>query len=72
MTENLGELPLAEADRLARERIEHHRREMSVWRRARAERLAAERAAGRSVVDIAEELGVHVQTVYEVLRAAKD
>lgn len=65
-------MPLADADRLARRQIEHHRDEMAQWRRARARRVAAERATGRSVADIAGELGVHVQVVYELLREARE
>lgn len=71
MTEDLGQLPLPEADRLARERIEHHRDQMGQWRRARAARVATERAAGRSVAEIAADMGVHEQVVYELLRAAR-
>jgi predicted transcriptional regulator len=71
MTENLADLPIADADRLAREQIEHHREQMTVWRRARALRLRAERQV-KSVEDIAEEVGISAATVYEVLRAAKD
>jgi hypothetical protein len=64
-------LPLPKADRLAREQIEHHRGEMGRWRQMRAERLAAERAAGMSVAEIARAIGVHEQVVYELLRSAK-
>jgi hypothetical protein len=47
-TDDLAALPIAEADRVARERIEHHREQMGAWRRARADRIATERATGRS------------------------
>ncbi|MFY1669481.1 helix-turn-helix domain-containing protein [Plantactinospora sp. WMMB334] len=70
MTEKLATLPIADADRHAREQIEYHREQMAVWRRARAHRMAAERET-RSVEDIAAELGISTATVYEVLRAAK-
>lgn len=63
-------MPLPDADRHAREQIEYHREQMSVWRRARAERIAAEKAAGKSVEEIAAELHLSVATIYEVLRAA--
>jgi hypothetical protein len=69
---DLNKLPLPEADRLAREQIEHHRDQMGWWRRARANRVAAEREAGRSVPDIAAELKVHEQTVYSLLREARE
>ncbi|HKT03358.1 MAG TPA: hypothetical protein VJT31_27830 [Rugosimonospora sp.] len=72
MTDDLSKMPLGDADRLAREQIEHHRDEMGQWRRARAARVATERAAGRSVPAIASELGVHVQVVYDLLRQARD
>ncbi|MEU4558427.1 hypothetical protein AB0F72_08555 [Actinoplanes sp. NPDC023936] len=71
MTDALAGLPLADADRLAREQVEHHREQMSTWRRARAQRIAQERATGRPVTDIAADMGVHVQVVYELLREAK-
>lgn len=71
MTDDLSKLSLADADRRAREQIEHHRDEMGQWRRARAVRLAAERDAGVSAADIAAEIGVTVQVVYELLREAK-
>jgi hypothetical protein len=71
MTEDLDRLPLAEADSLIRKEIEHHRAEMGRWRRARAHRVAAERAAGRSAPDIADVIGVHVTVVYELLREAR-
>lgn len=64
-------MPLPEADRLARERIEHHREQMGQWRRARAARIAAERASGLSVAEIAEAIGVHEQVVYDLLRVAR-
>lgn len=70
MSEDLSALPLPEADRVVRERIEHHREQMGYWRRVRAERIAAERAGGLSVAQIADALGVHQQVVYELLRAA--
>lgn len=71
MTENLDGLPLADADRIARERIESARDEMGRWRLARGRRLLAERQAGKSAEQIAEEIGLSVPTVYEVMRAAK-
>lgn len=71
MTDDLSRLPLAEADSRARERIEHHRDEMGQWRRARAARLAAERDGGKSVAEIAAEIGVTVQVVYDLIREAR-
>lgn len=64
-------MSLAEADRHAREQIEHHRAEMGRWRLLRAQRLLAENKAGKHVEDIAAEIEVSVPTVYEVMRAAK-
>ncbi|HEY1395002.1 hypothetical protein [Roseateles sp.] len=64
-------MDLAEADRHAREQIEHHRAEMGRWRLIRAQRLLAEREAGKRAEDIAAEIDVSVPTVYEVMRAAK-
>jgi hypothetical protein len=72
VTDDLSAMPLAEADRLARQQIEYHRDEMGQWRRARAARVAAERATGRSVTAIASEMGVHVQVVYDLLRQARE
>jgi hypothetical protein len=71
VTEQLEGLPIAEADRLAREQIDRHRQEMGRWRLARAERVAKERGAGRSVADIAADLSVHPQVVYDLLREAR-
>jgi len=67
---DLTELPFADADRLARERIEYHREQMAQARRIRALRMLAERHS-KSVDEIAAELGVSAATVYEVLRAAR-
>jgi predicted transcriptional regulator len=71
VTDELIQLPIAEADRLAREQVEHHRAEMSRWRQSRAKRVAQERDAGRSVADIATEMGVTQQVVYDLLREAR-
>ncbi|BAL87208.1 hypothetical protein AMIS_19880 [Actinoplanes missouriensis 431] len=71
MTAALPNLPIAEADQLARQQVEHHRQQMSTWRQARARRIAQERATGRTVADIAADIGVHQQVVYELLREAK-
>jgi DNA-binding CsgD family transcriptional regulator len=71
MTDDLDAMPLPEADRVARQQIEHHRAQMGRWRLRRAERVAAERAGGRSVAEVAEELGVHEQVVYDLLRTAR-
>lgn len=65
------DMDLAEADRHAREQIEHHRAEMGRWRLLRAQRLLAERESGKRVEDIAAEIEVSVPTVYEVMRAAR-
>lgn len=70
MTDDLSQLPIADADRIAREKIEHHRAEMGRWRQARADRVATERK-GRRVADIAADMGVHQQVVYDLLREAK-
>lgn len=64
-------MSLADADRHARQQIEHHRAEMGRWRMLRAQRLLAEREAGKHVDDIAAEIEVSVPTVYEVMRAAR-
>lgn len=64
-------MSLPDADRHARAQIEHHREQMGVWKHARAERIAAEYEAGKSVEDIATELNVSTATVYEVMRAAR-
>lgn len=66
---DLAAMPIADADALARERIEFHREQMSVWRRARARRMATERRT-RSVEDIAAEVGIVPARVYEILRDA--
>lgn len=71
MSDELSDMTLAAADQLARERIEAARADMSRWRLLRARRLAEARASGMRVEEIAEEIGVSVPTVYEVLRAAK-
>lgn len=68
MIEDLAALPIAEADRLAREKIDHHRNEMGRWRQARAARVVQEREAGRRVPEIAADLGVTTQVVYTLLR----
>jgi AraC-like DNA-binding protein len=71
MTEDLDRLPLADADRLAREHIEAAREEMSHWRLLRGRRLLTERQAGKTVEEIATEIGLTTPTVYEIMRAAK-
>lgn len=63
-------MSLADADQHARQQIEHHRAEMSRWRLLRAQRLVEARKT-MHVDEIAEEIGVSVPTVYEVMRAAK-
>lgn len=70
-TDDLDALPIAEADRVARDHIERHREQMGEWRRARAARIAGERANGRSAAEIAADIGVHVQVVYDLLREAR-
>lgn len=69
---SLADMPLAEADRVAQEQIEHHRDEMANWRKARAARVAAARAKGDSIAEIMKELGVSRDIVQRLLRAAKD
>lgn len=64
-------MSLPDADRYARQQIERLRDEMATWKRARAERIAAEYEQGKSVEDIAKELRVSAATVYEVMRAAR-
>jgi transposase-like protein len=64
-------LPLVEADAKAHEQIEHHRAEMARWRMLRAQRVAAELDAGRTVAQVAAELGVHVDVVYKLRRQAR-
>jgi hypothetical protein len=71
MSDSLADLPIAEADRLARQQVEHHREEMGRWRRARAVRVAQERET-RSVTDIAADMGVHPQVVYDLLREVRN
>ncbi|NMO57502.1 hypothetical protein HH310_40825 [Actinoplanes sp. TBRC 11911] len=70
MTYEVADLPIAEADRLARQQVERHRQEMSRWRQIRAARVAQERRT-RSVGEIAEAIGVTQQVVYELLREAR-
>lgn len=62
-------MSLPDADRYAREQIDYHREQMADWKVRRAERIAADRKAGKTVEEIAEELGLKPVTVYEVLRA---
>ena len=71
MTEDLSELPIREADRVARQQIERCRDEMGQWRRARAVRVAQERDAGRDIADIAADMGVTEQVVYGLIREAR-
>lgn len=70
-SDDLSALPLADADRLARARIEHHRAEMGRWRRLRAARVLAAVDSGTSAAEVATELGVHVDRVYRLLREAR-
>jgi len=70
MIDDLAELPIAEADKLARENIERCRDEMGVWRVRRAGRVLQERRTS-SVAEIAADMGVHPQVVYELLREAR-
>lgn len=70
MTDDLEKLPIAEADKLARENIEQHRDEMGNWRVARARRVLQERRRS-SVAEIAAAVGVHSQVVYDLLREAR-
>lgn len=70
MMEEIADLSIAEADQLARDKIEYHRSAMGEWRRARAERVARERQ-NRPVADIASDMGVHQQVIYDLLREAK-
>jgi hypothetical protein len=69
--EFLADMSLPDADRHARAQIEYHRDKMSEWKRACAERIAAEYERGKPVEDIAAELHVSAATVYEVMRAAR-
>ncbi len=71
MTENLDWLPLAEFDRFARDGIEEARARMAEWKTARQQRFAAERAAGKTVEQIATETGLKPVTVYAVLNPPK-
>lgn len=71
VTDDLADLPLADADRIARERIEAARTAMSHWRKVRATRLITERASGKRVEEIAAEIGLSGATVYEVMSAGK-
>lgn len=70
MDDDLTNLPIAEADKLARERIEQHRDEMGAWRLRRATRVLQERKTS-SVAEIAADMSVHPQVVYELLREAR-
>ncbi len=72
MTERLDDMPLPDADRYAAQRIEDARHQMHVWRRKRGKRLAAEVAAGRTVPEIAAELGLDVSGLYRLIREATD
>lgn len=71
-SEDLPDLPLAEADQYIRDQIEHHRGEMARWRKVRGRRIAAERETGRGVNDIADELGVTRDMVQRLLRAGRE
>ncbi|QKW15470.1 helix-turn-helix domain-containing protein [Verrucosispora sp. NA02020] len=71
MPEDLGNMSLPEADRHARAQIEYHREQMGTWKRARAQRIVTEYDAGRTVEEIAADLGVSAATVYEVMRAVQ-
>ncbi|HEY9474566.1 MAG TPA: hypothetical protein VIS06_12045 [Mycobacteriales bacterium] len=68
--EELAALPLVEADRLAGDRIEAARSDMSTWARARAARIWVEVQSGRTQADVARELGIAPDTVTKRLRAA--
>lgn len=63
--------PLAQADFEFREIVEYHRVQMSEARRLRGQRLLRERDAGRTVQDIAVEIGAHPQVVYDLTREAR-
>lgn len=71
MTEDLSEMPIAEADRFAQQQIERCRDEMGQWRRARAVRVAQERDAGAGIAEIAAAMGVTEQVVYGLIREAR-
>lgn len=64
-------MPLPDADRHALEQIEHHREQMADWKRARAQRIIADYEAGKSVEEIAAELGLAAPTIYELMRAGR-
>lgn len=68
--EELAGLPIDAADRLAGERIEAARADMSTWAQARAARIWHEVQTGRSQADVARELGIAPDTVTKRLRAA--
>jgi hypothetical protein len=71
--DRLAHLPLAAADALASQQIEHHREQMAAWRRARAARwLAEHQATGRSARALASHVGVHFTVASELLRLARD
>lgn len=73
MFDELDDLPLAEADRRIRERLDEIRAQMSGLGRYRASRIAAEveRRGRGGVASVAEELGIKPVAVYRVLSEAK-
>jgi len=70
-SEALANMPLRDADQAIRDQIEEHRSQMAHLRAARAARVAAERASGKSIAELMDELGVTREVVQRLLRTAK-
>lgn len=62
------QLPIAEADRLIREQIDHHREQMQRLGILRGQRLQQELDAGRKPAEIAVDIDTSAQVVYDLTR----
>lgn len=72
MTEpDFDALPVAEADRLIRERISYHREEMGRWALRRGQRLQRELDKGRRHAEVAVDIGTSAQVVYSLTSKAR-
>lgn len=65
-------LPVREADRLIKDRMEYHRTQMKLWALRRGQRLQMELDAGRKPAEVAVEIDASVQVVYDLTRQARN
>lgn len=68
---DINELPVADADRIIREHMDYHRDQLKLWRQQRGMRFLRELNTGRNATEVAAELGISAQVVYNLSREAR-